>query len=215
MNPKLLEALTPSLLVSASAATVSLASFVLAIVAYRRAARIQNADYRPHVSFEHAPLQGATEADEQGSDEPVVLSEKIKYEGTLTNTGTKPVQLAHVRVLLGPRHRDDPDTAVFVPIATSLAPGAKTTFSYELPWSTVWSIARQFNTHSVEWTMKLTLTGADQVTREQVSRVGSLLRAEEWEWLALERKVEIEALQLLYQMKIRGSRPKADQTQKR
>lgn len=168
---------------------------------------MQDSDYRPYISFDHGKLQGHTEAYESDDDDTATMfSDRLKYEGAIINTGTKPVHLVQLSVLLQPNRRE-PTVAVLVPLGTSVAPGARVPVTYELPWVTVWGVAKRLDLASLGLDMTLTMIGADRVKREQNTHVGSVIHTEDSLWLALDRADEIEARQELYQWALRdGSR---------
>jgi hypothetical protein len=162
-------ALTPSLVIATIAAAISLGLLVVSILAFRRTSRLQDADYFPHIVFNHDELRGITDVnvDLDEDDQQAYLLGNIEYSGTIANVGVKPVHLIKLRVLLGPKRRDDPDCAMTIPIRRTIPAGGENKVGLELQWATICSVARRFHSTAIEFLVVLTFQGADGVTRER------------------------------------------------
>jgi hypothetical protein len=128
---------------------------------------------------------------------------EIWYSGSVVNVGQKPAHLIKAEVFLGPRKRDEPECAVTIPLNRTEAPGGKREVEFSLAWATIWSVARHFDCTSLDWTLVLTLRGADDVTRDVRSMIGTLMQCEGNEWVAIDAYYFAEVLSDLQQARLR------------
>ena len=191
---------------SALSAAVAVASLIIAVLAFRRTSRLQDADYRPLVAFHHS-LGGMLDVDREDveSEEGAFTLDncEIWYSGSIVNVGQKPAHMIKAEVFLGPRKRDDPECALTIPLNRTEAPGGKREFDFSLAWATIWSVACHFKCTSLDWTLVLTLRGADGVTRDVRSMIGTLTQCEGEEWAAIETYYFAEVLSDLQQARLR------------
>lgn len=191
---------------SALSASVAVASLSVAVIAFRRTSRLQDADYRPIVAFHHS-LGGMLDVDKENveseEDASTLDNCEIWYSGSIVNVGQKPAHLIKAEVFLGPRKRDDPECALTIPLGRTEAPGGKREVEFSLAWATIWSVARRFKCTSLDWTLVLTLRGADDVTRNVRSMIGTLMQCEGEEWIAIETYYFAEVLSDLQQARLR------------
>jgi hypothetical protein len=188
-------------------AAVSLSSLAIAFAAFRRTSKFQDVDYRPHVTLSFAEPHGCVELDRPDDDEEKEeiarqRNMEVLFEGKVANAGPKPVALLSGRILLGPRHRDDPEHALTVPIYKTLAPNAECSFSFSLFWSTIWDVARHFDKTSIEGMFALRVRGADGVEREIKRFFGTAMECESNEWAFIEAHYFVDVLNELQQVRL-------------
>jgi hypothetical protein len=186
---------------------VSLSSLVVAFTAFRRTSRFQDVDYRPHVAVSFSEPRGCVELDRPDEDEDREevarqRSLEVLFEGKVANAGPKPVNLLMGRVLLGPRHRDDPELALTVPLYKTLGPGSESSFSFGLLWGTIWDVANHFGTTTIECTVALKVRGADGVVREINRFCGTAMKCEGNEWVLIEAHYFTDVLSDLQQVQL-------------
>lgn len=195
-------------IVSAVSAAIALASFVFAVMAFRRTSRLQDADYRPQIAFDHDELGGVVSRDledaEPGPEDVGTdrLERELQYSGQIRNVGSKPVHLIKAKVCLGPRHRDDPDCAMVIPLNRTEPPGGSHKLAFALEWETIWAVARSFRTQHLDLTLVVTIRGADGVTRELCPRLAIIFPTDE-EWCAVAPKDMLAVFYDLQQAKLR------------
>jgi hypothetical protein len=196
-------------------ALVSLLSLAVAFVAFRRTSKLQDVDYRPHLSLTVGEPFGCVELDkEEDDDEEVKRQQSLEalFQGRITNAGPKPIYLVHAHVSLGPRHRDDPERVMKVPFYKTLGAGAECSFDFGLQWGTIWDVARHFHRTAIECHLAISVRGADGVTREVGRYVGTAMECEGTEWIFIEPRYFLEVLNDLQQARLRRKlRPEADQ----
>jgi hypothetical protein len=186
---------------------VSLLSLAIAFAAFRRTSKFQDIDYRPHVALSFSEPHGCVELDrpDDGDDKEEIAQQRnmeVLFEGKVANAGPKPVSLLSGRILLGPRHRDDPEHALTVPLYKTLAPSAECPFNFSLFWSTIWDVARHFDKTSIEGTFALQVRGADGVEREIKRFFGTAMECEGNEWAFIEAHYFVDVLNDLQQVRL-------------
>jgi hypothetical protein len=192
---------------TAISTVVSLSSLAIAFAAFRRTSRFQDVDYRPHVALSFSEPHGCVELDKPDDDEDkeeIARQRNLEalFAGKVANAGPKPVFLLMGRILLGPRHRDDPEHALTVPLYKTLAPNAECSFSFSLFWSTIWDVARHFDTTSIEGVFALQVRGADGVEREIKRFFGTAMECEGDEWAFIEAHYFADVLNDLQQVRL-------------
>jgi hypothetical protein len=105
-------------LVTVLSCLISVLSLGVAFAAFRRTSRLQDANYRPHMATALDEAAGCLDVDKDEDDEEDLKRQRgyeVLLGGKVTNAGPKPLRLIHGRVLLGPRHGDDPERVLKVP----------------------------------------------------------------------------------------------------
>lgn len=187
-------------------AMVSVLSLTIAFVAFRRTSRLQDVDYRAHLTFSAINVDGAVDVDREVDDDEEEERQRgleVVCRGKIANVGPKPVTLLGGRVLLGPKHRDDPEEILSVPFYATLASGDSRSFDFALAWGTIWSVAKQFNRSNLYCFVKVSARGADGVTREVTKLLAEVMQTEGEEWCAIPPDYFIEMTQGLQQARLR------------
>jgi hypothetical protein len=186
---------------------VSVLSLAIAFVAFRRTSRFQDVDYQPHVVASCDDPSGCIETDRDDDDSEEEMNARrnleVEFAGKITNAGPRPVYISSGRIMLGPRHRDDPEEALTVPFFKTLGTGHECTYKFTLMWATIWDVADQFKKSSIECHLMLTLRGADGVDREVRRFLGTLMQAEGKEWIAIAPHYFLEVLNGIQQARLR------------
>lgn len=170
---------------------ISLASFALAFFAFRRTSRLQDVDYRPHMSITVGEPTGETllhryqEGEYDGEDIERQRNGEIMLQGKVANVGPKPTHVLMGRVLLGPRNHDNPEHALTVPFNRYLGAGGECPFDFSLRWGTVWDVSQRFDVTEIECHLSLKVKGADGAEREIKKYLASFMRCEGHEWIGI------------------------------
>jgi hypothetical protein len=194
-------------LVTVLSCLISILSLGVAFAAFRRTSRLQDADYRPHmvISLDKAACCVDVYKDDDDEED---LKRQRGYEvllgGKVTNAGPKPFRLIHGRVLLGPRHRDDPERALTVPFYRTLGPGDDCPFHMSLQWGTIWDIAQHFHRTVIECQMAIEVEGADGVRRQVTRFLGTSMECESNEWTFIGPEYFMEIVSDLEQARLRS-----------
>lgn len=202
--PSRIAEFVPLFMVLSSLASVL--SLTVAFAAFRRTSRFEDVDYRPHITVTCSEPHGAVEVSREEYDaEDLALQRSLEavFEGKVTNAGTRPVHLINGRVLLGPKHRDDPEHALTVPFHKTLGAGGECNFQFSLQWGTIWDVAEQFQRTSIDCHLAINVQGADGVTREIRRYLGTAMQCEGSEWILIEPHYFLEVLNSLQQAQLR------------
>lgn len=185
---------------------VSAVSLTIAFIAFRRTSRFQDVDYRAHLTFSAIKVHGAVDVDREVDDDEEEETQRgleVVCQGTITNVGPKPVTLTRGRVQLGPRHRDDPEDVLTVPLHTTLGTGVAQHFEFAMAWGTIWTVAKQFNRTNIDCRLVVSARGADGVATEITKFVAEVMQTEGEEWCAVPPDYFVELTQGIQQARLR------------